>query len=496
MFKKNTVFIVLALILSSFVFFLVDTKTIEPKEVYRVYLEGETIGFIHSKEKLEKYIDNEQQDLKDKYKVNKVYTPNSLDIIKEISFTEKISTEEEIYEHIKDIAPFTIKGYAFTIKGEEITSDDNKTQQPDQKIYVLDKQIFIDATLKAMTSFITMNDYDAFINNKQEEIKETGSYIQEIYIRNKETVREENISADEKIYTSVEELARFLLFGTLETKKTYSVQENDTLTDIAYNNKLSNDEFLTVNPDFTSIDNLTYTGQVVDVTLINPLLLFVQKNYIVEDQVKKFNTKVEYDNNLASGVENEKQAGVDGLNRLTKTEVVVNGKVEKGEIESTVEIKPAVDKIVVKGTKYDIYTPDTHIPDGPVGIIGDWYWPTARPYIITSPFGWRWGRLHEGVDISGTGNGSPIYAANSGYVVEATYQWMNGNYVVIDHRNGYQSVYAHMSDLQVKKGENVTMGQRIGGMGMTGYATGVHLHFAIYKGQFYGGTPLNPLTLY
>ena len=494
MFKKNTIFIVLALILSSFVFFLVDTKTEEPKEVYRVYLEGETIGFIHSKEKLEKYIDNEQKELKDKYKVNKVYTPNSLDIIKEISFTEKISTEEEIYEKIKDIAPFTIKGYAFFIKGEEIVSDNDKIQQPDQKIYVLDKQIFIDATLKAMTSFISMNDYDAFINDKQEKIQETGSYIQEIYIKNKETVREENISADEKIYTNVDELARFLLFGTLETKKTYAVQENDTIADIAYNHQLSNDEFLTVNSDFTSVDNLLYTGQVVDVTLINPVLLFVQENYIVEDQVKKFNTKVEYDSNLANGVEKEKQAGIDGLNRLTKTEVVVNGKVEKGDIESTVEIKPAVDKIIVKGTKQDMYVP---IPeDGPVGLVGSWYWPTARPYIITSPFGWRWGKLHEGIDISGTGHGSPIYAANSGVVLDATYQWMNGNYVVIDHRNGYTSVYAHMASLSVKKGENVTIGQQIGTMGQTGYAFGVHLHFSIYKGPFYGGTALNPLSFY
>ena len=494
MVKKNTIFIAIALILSSFVLFITNTKAEEPKEVYRVYLEGETIGFIESKEKLENYIDKEQQELKDKYKVNKVYTPNSLDIIKEHSFTEKISTEEEIYEKIKDLAPFTIKGYSFYIKGEEIVSDNEKVQQQDMKIYVLDKQVFIDATLKAMTSFIAMNDYESFINNTQDEIQDTGSIIKEIYIRNKETVREENISADEKIYTNVDELARFLLFGTLETKKTYVVKGSDTIEDIAYKHKLSNDEFLTVNPDLTSIDNLLYTGQVVDVTLLNPLLLFVQKNYIVEDQVKKFNTIVKEDPNLTYGIEKEEQKGVNGLNRLTKVEVVVNGKVETGEIESTTEIRPAVDKIVVKGTKQDSYI---EIPtDGPIGDVGIWAWPTARPYIITSPFGWRWGKLHEGIDISGTGYGSPIYAANNGVVLESTFNGMNGYYVIIDHRNGYQTIYAHMATLQVSKGQNVTMGQKIGTMGNSGFATGVHLHFGIHRGRVFGGTALNPLSFY
>lgn len=494
--KKTIILTIVALLLSSFVFFMNDsTKAYEPKEVYRVYLEGETIGFINSKEKLENYIDKEQQEIKDKYKITKVYTPNSLDIIKEISFNEKVSTEEEIYEIIKDIAPFTIKGYTFDIKGEEIISDVEKIKQPDVKIHVLDKDLFNKATLKAMSSFITTKDYEAFTNNTQEEIEDTGTHIQDISIRNKGTVRETYISTDEKIYTDEDELVRYLLFGTLETKKRYTVKENDTIEDIAYKHQLSNDEFLTVNNNLTSVDNLLYTGQVVDVTLINPVFLFVQKNYIIQDQVKKYNTKIEYDGNMAYGTEKEKQKGSDGLDRITKTEIIVNGKLEKGEIESTVEIKPVVDKIIVKGTKREV-APPINWDDGPIGDVGIWHWPTNRPYIITSPFGWRWGKMHNGIDISGTGYGSTIYAANSGKVTEAGYHWMNGNYVVIDHRNGYTSVYAHMASLSVVRGSNVTIGQKIGTMGHSGYATGTHLHFSIYRGPFYGGTALNPLSFY
>ena len=492
---KTIILTVLALVLSSFVLFINQTKAYEPKEVYRVYLEGKTIGFINSKEKLEEYIDKEQQELKDKYNISKIYTPNSLDIIKEVSFNEEVSTEKEIYEKIKDIAPFTIKGYTFDIKGLEIISDTEKVKQPDVKIHVLDKEMFNRATLKAMNSFITAKDYESFINNTQEEIKDVGSYIQDIYIKNKGVVRETYIPADEKIYTDEEELVRYILFGTLETKKRYTVKENDTIVDIAYNHQLSNDEFLTVNHDLTSIDNLLYTGQVVDVTLINPLFQFVQQNYVVQNQVKKFNTKTEEDNTMAYGTEKEKQKGINGLDRITKIEVVVNGKLEKADIESKTEISPVVDRIIVKGTKRET---TVHIPDdGPIGSVGTWHWPTNQPYVITSPFGWRWGKLHAGVDISGTGYGSPIFAANSGVVVDSGYHWMNGNYVTIDHRNGYTSMYAHMSEYPlVRIGDNVTMGNQIGKMGASGYASGVHLHFSIYKGPIYGGTPLNPVSFY
>ena len=79
-----------------------------PKTLYRVYLHGESIGLIESKIELEDYIDKKQNEIKKKFNVDKVYLPEDLDIEKEITFDNDISSVKKIYNKIKDISPFTI----------------------------------------------------------------------------------------------------------------------------------------------------------------------------------------------------------------------------------------------------------------------------------------------------------------------------------------------------------------------------------------------------
>ena len=89
---------------------------------------------------------------------------------------------------------------------------------------------------------------------------------------------------------------------------------------------------------------------------------------------------------------------------------------------------------------------------------------------------------HPGIDVGGW-VGAPILAADSGYVIAAG--WDNtgyGNMVVIDHGNGFQSLYAHMNAIHVEAGVNVAKGQQIGEMGSTGNSTGPHLHFELRQG--------------
>lgn len=108
--------------------------------------------------------------------------------------------------------------------------------------------------------------------------------------------------------------------------------------------------------------------------------------------------------------------------------------------------------------------------------------------VLTSPFGERWGRVHEGIDVGGA-MGSEIKAACDGTVLLS--QWVEGygNYIEIDHGNGYQTSYAHCQELYVFAGDVVSQGQCIATMGNTGNSTGPHLHFEI----LYHGEPQNPL---
>lgn len=117
-------------------------------------------------------------------------------------------------------------------------------------------------------------------------------------------------------------------------------------------------------------------------------------------------------------------------------------------------------------------------------------------YTLTSPFGMRkhpvlgTNRMHNGIDMA-CASGTPIYATRAGTVTTASYQAGGaGNYVSINHGDGFASIYMHMTHYVVYAGQTVTQGQLIGYVGSTGISTGPHLHFGIS----YAGTYVNPLA--
>jgi len=113
-------------------------------------------------------------------------------------------------------------------------------------------------------------------------------------------------------------------------------------------------------------------------------------------------------------------------------------------------------------------------------------WPVSGP--VTSPFGYRWGRLHAGIDI-GVPYGTPIHAAASGTVVIAGWVDGYGNYTCIDHGGGMATCYAHQSSFATSVGAHVSQGQVIGYVGDTGHSFGAHLHFEVRI----NGNPVDPL---
>lgn len=124
-------------------------------------------------------------------------------------------------------------------------------------------------------------------------------------------------------------------------------------------------------------------------------------------------------------------------------------------------------------------------------------WPLSGSFRITSEFGRRLDPFtgvpssHTGIDLA-MAQGTPVKAAMSGKIAVTGYTNVYGNYVIIDHENGYQTLYAHLQKpAPVKKGQRVAQGTRIGALGNTGYSTGPHLHFTVYK----NGKLINPRTV-
>ena len=118
---------------------------------------------------------------------------------------------------------------------------------------------------------------------------------------------------------------------------------------------------------------------------------------------------------------------------------------------------------------------------------GSLVWPVPCSHTVTSRFGWRvhpitgTERYHNGMDIDGYGHdGDIIIACDAGVVVAAQWSDSYGYYIMIDHGNGMQTLYAHMSGMAVSYGTKVSQGQTIGYLGSTGWSTGTHCHLEIY----------------
>ena len=379
------------------------------KEVYNVYLDGKLVGAVNSKSSLEKYIDKEQQELKDEFNVDKVYIPNGIDIEKCVTHNAKILSEKEIYEKIKESKSFTIKGYVVSIK-----SDDDK----EIKVNVLKKNMFDKAVNKVLKAFVSSKEISDYKNDTQKAIETTGSLIENIEIEEKITITEAYLSTDEIIFTDVDTLTKYLLFGSLDKDEEYTVKPGDTIETVAFNNKLGVEEFLIVNPEFTSSNNLLSVGQKVSIALIDPIFSIVVEKHIVEDMDKPFNTVEKEDSSIYSGQTKVQTEGVVGTQRVTEKIKYVNGEAQPAVITNVTTIKEPIDKVVLKGTKS--YGSNYTGGGTPAVTTGSWGWPTISPYIITSYYGFRWGRLHAGIDISGCGFGSPIYSIGEGTVSAVT----------------------------------------------------------------------------
>lgn len=443
--------------LSVFVLVLTFTTyaTSEPTAVYTVYLDGKSIGSISSKESFNDYVNSKEEELKKKYDVDTVYSPKGVEIKKNITYNPSVSSDVEIYNKIISNKKFTVHGYQIAI----VNTDDEDNNKKTLNLYVLDKKVFDEAVENTIKAFVDEEQYEKFVAGTQEEVKDLGSMIENIDLLENITYKETLISTDEKIFVDVDELSKYLLYGTLEKKETYTVKAEDTIESIANKHKLNVKEFLIANPDFTSENNLLYEGQKVNVGLINPVISVAVDVHSVGEEERTYDTEIQYDSSQYIGYQETIREGENGLYRVTRKSQYVNGQLRSGTIANSTEIKPPVNRIIVKGEKYAPNVAD----------LSYWAWPTEKPYTITTYFEYRWGSFHDALDIY-VGYGSPIHAANNGVVVDAKSGCYpgntrcnggRGNYVIVNHNvGGYYTIYMHLKEYYVSIGQTVVRGQK------------------------------------
>lgn len=197
--------------------------------------------------------------------------------------------------------------------------------------------------------------------------------------------------------------------------------------------------------------------------------------------LKKADLKVALSDALEARAEQERQAQHLKELRAAKTAKLAD---LRGQIQATREEASAIQARSEEIAEQLAVAPapTTSLAAGASGFA----WPISGA--ITSGYGQRWGRMHQGIDIDCV-TGAPIRASKAGTVVTASYDGGYGYHVVIDHGGGFASLYAHNSELQVNSGQRVSGGQVIAACGSTGQSTGDHLHFEIRV----NGAPQDPL---
>jgi len=288
------------------------------------------------------------------------------------------------------------------------------------------------------------------------------------FVENVRVTREYTAS---DIMQDLEQMEAILTENT-NGETTYAVQKGDTFSAIAHANDMSMDDLEELNP---GIDiNKLYIGEILTVRETIPFLSVRTVDSVTYTEAIPSPIEEVSDNTMYQGDRKTVVKGTEGEALVSADVAYLNGRETGRTINSTTVLTEATTTVVHVGTK----------PRPKTMATGSLVWPIRGT--ITSDFGYRYifgsYSYHNGLDIAAP-NGSPIKAADGGKVIFAGTGtgscWSYGNYVVIDHENGLQTLYAHCSTLDVKAGDRVYQGQVIAHVGLTGRTTGYHCHFTV-----------------
>jgi murein DD-endopeptidase MepM/ murein hydrolase activator NlpD len=268
-----------------------------------------------------------------------------------------------------------------------------------------------------------------------------------------------------------------LLTNEQETQVIYKVVSGDTLSQICLNNNIPMEELIAINDSLDSESTMIRVGQELIITVPEPELSIITKKQLV--YTEDYEADIEYVPNdswytTKSVTLQEPSAG---RRKVAAVVEYKNGQEESREILKEEVYAEAVPKIVERGTQ----TPPTYIKPISGGSLSSGFGARSAPTKGASTY-------HKGVDWA-TPIGTTVYASNAGTVAFAGWASGYGYAVYINHADGRQTRYGHLSKVLVSAGQTVSQGEKIALSGNTGRSTGPHVHFEIRI----NGTAVNPL---
>ena len=266
------------------------------------------------------------------------------------------------------------------------------------------------------------------------------------------------------------ELAARLITEVKEESTVYEVQPGDCIALIAQELNMSVDKLIELN-GFESENDIIRVGDELLVTVPEPELPIIVNEIQTYEEEYNANTVYIDNDNWYTTDEKVISEGVTGRRIATASVTYKNGKETGRSLVGEVILEEAQSAVIERGTKI----PPTYIKP-------------LRGGVLSSGFGARWGSIHKGVDWA-CGIGTTVFASSAGVVTRADFSSSYGYVIYINHPDGRQTRYAHLSQLLVSAGETVSQGEKIALSGNTGNSTGPHVHFEI----LIGGAQVNPL---
>ncbi len=415
---------------------------------YEYSYNGQTLGLVKEKDDVLKITDLVQGALTRDKDVDVVIDPKSDIEFKRVTALGdvEIDDSEQVLKRLSYMGNLNVKAYGIYVNGEKVGSVKNKK-----------------------TAAAVIKDIKEKYSSKRDGAKiEKAEIIETVESRETNTELEDVLSEKEMVEK---------LCTSGEKEIHHKVVKGETLADIAKQYSVEADDILADNPDVDK--KKLEVGSTLLIKQNAPILTVKITEMVTYEKQIEHEVEKQENADMYEGDTETKQAGEDGVSEITSRIVLINGEeTEETPIVTTVKKEP-VTEIIAVGTKE---RPPT------VGS-GKYIWPVASGYTLTSNFGTRWGRSHEGIDL-GVSVGTTVMAADGGTVTYSGYSGAYGYLVIIDHQNGMETRYAHNSELLVSVGDKVYQGQSIAKSGNTGRSTGPHVHFEIRV----NGTAKNPLN--
>lgn len=433
----------------------------EPVEVTKLYREKKLVGIIHDETRLDSmfneiYLEEYAEEFPD----SKLDFIDDLYQVKSLSYNIYDDRDDDIFNYIHEEELFAIEVNKVEFSNGAI-------------IYVKNIEDFNTAREKFILNFISEESYKRMKNDEAvPPLVNYGTRDVGIKVEPERVILSKGLASKDNILLNETDVLTFLSYGYDPEMETYIVKEYDTVAGVGWYYGMNESQIVSINPDkIKDANQILAPGMELNVTKFNsPFAVTVTRERMTSEIVYPEKPIYKSDPTLKEGVEIVEVVEANGFADVVYRDTYVNSEsTDSTQISYKVVVDPVRSVI-----RYGTYV------EPKVGS-GNFRWPMNNAYIMCA-HGCYAG--HRGTDVAARGgNYGPIYSIDRGVVIKNAYDpggW--GYYIVIDHNNGYTSLYAHMrSPGYFRPGTTVAKGDNIGYVGMTGRTYAPHVHLEVRR---------------